>query len=328
MAQQIFAYIIQKDGKIDDSALELVTAAKKIDPESSVTALVAGAGDALAAACSQAAASYETVWKIKNEALAHVNAEVLRGMLVRILPKGSIVLLPHEHFGMDLAPGLAVKLDAAYLPDAIGFEEITEGKLKAVREEYSGQVSTHVSCDLTGSAVISIRPGSFAADESRALSGETVDKSAEATAEGIPGKSRRFIEVVAAEVGDVDITKSDVLVSVGRGIADQENIEMVNELAAVMGADVACSRPIVDAKWLEKSRQVGTSGKTVKPKVYLALGISGSFQHMGGIKGVPYIVAVNKNPKAPIFQVADVGVVENILEFIPALTEKIKEVKG
>jgi len=328
MAQQIFAYIIQKEGKIDDTALELVTAAKKIDPESSVTALVAGAGDALAAACSQAAAAYETVWKIENEALAHVNAEVLRGMLVRILPKGSIVLIPHEHFGMDLAPGLAVKLDAAYLSDAVGFEEITEGKLKAVREEYSGQVSTHVSCDLSGGAVITIRPGSFAADESRALSGETVDKSAEATAEGIPGKSRRFMEVVAAEVGDVDITKSDVLVSVGRGIEDQENLEMVNELAAVMGADVACSRPIVDAKWLEKSRQVGTSGKTVKPKVYLALGISGSFQHMGGIKGSPYVVAVNKNPKAPIFQVADVGVVENILEFIPALTEKIKEVKG
>jgi len=328
MAQQIFAYIIQKDGKIDDTALELVTAAKKIDPGSSVTALVAGAGDALAAACSLAAASYETVWKIENEALAHVNAEVLRGMLGRILPKGSIVLIPHEHFGMDLAPGLAVKLDAAYLSDAIGFEEITEGKLKAVREEYSGQVSTHVSCDLSGGAVITIRPGSFAADESRALSGETVDKSAEATAEGIPGKSRRFMEVVAAEVGDVDITKSDVLVSVGRGIEDQENIEMVNELAVVMGADVACSRPIVDAKWLEKSRQVGTSGKTVKPKVYLALGISGSFQHMGGIKGSPYVVAVNKNPKAPIFQVADVGVVENILEFIPALTDKIKEVKG
>ena len=328
MAQQIFAYIIQKGGKIDDTALELVAAAKKIDSESSVTALVAGAGEALAAACSQTAASYETVWKIENEALAHVNAEVLRGMLVRILPKGSIVMIPHEHFGMDLAPGLAVKLDAAYLPDAVGFEEITEGKLKAVREEYSGQVSTHVSCDLSGGAVITIRPGSFVADESRALSGQVVDKSAESTAEGIPGKSRRFIEVVAAEVGDVDITKSEVLVSVGRGIEDQENLEMVNELAAAMGADVACSRPIVDAKWLEKSRQVGTSGQTVKPKVYLALGISGSFQHMGGIKGVPYIVAVNKNPKAPIFQVADVGVVEDILEFIPALTQKVKEVKG
>jgi len=194
MAQQIFAYIIQKGGKIDDTALELVAAAKKIDSESSVTALVAGAGEALAAACSQSAASYETVWKIENEALAHVNAEVLRGMLVRILPKGSIVLIPHEHFGMDLAPGLAVKLDAAYLPDAVGFEEITEGKLKAVREEYSGQVSTHLSCDLSGGAVITIRPGSFAADESRALSGQVVDKSADATAAGIPGKSRRFIE--------------------------------------------------------------------------------------------------------------------------------------
>ncbi|MDF1593167.1 MAG: electron transfer flavoprotein subunit alpha/FixB family protein [Desulfobacterales bacterium] len=328
MTQQIFAYIIQKGGKIDDTALELVSAAKKINSASSVTALVAGAGETLAAACSQAAASYETVWKIENEALAHVNAEVLRGMLVRILPKESIVLIPHEHFGMDLAPGLAVKLDAAYLPDAVGFEEITEGKLKAVREEYSGQVSTHLSCDLSGGAVITIRPGSFAGDESKALSGQVVNKSADAAAEGIPGKSRRFIEVVAAEVGDVDITKSEVLVSVGRGIEDQENLEMVNELAAVMGADVACSRPIVDAKWLEKSRQVGTSGQTVKPKVYLALGISGSFQHMGGIKGVPYIVAVNKNPKAPIFQVADVGVVENILEFIPALTQKVKEVKG
>jgi len=328
MAQQIFAYIIQKDGKIDDTALELVTAAKKIEPESSVIALVAGSGEALAAACSQAAASYETVWKIENEALAHVNAEVLRGMLVRILPKGSIVLLPHEHFGMDLAPGLAVKLDAAYLSDAVAFEEVADGKLKGIREEYAGQVSTHVLCDLSEGAVITIRPGAFVADESRALSGQVVDKNSEAAADGIPGKSRRFIEVVVAEVGDVDITKSDILVSVGRGIEDQENLEMVNELAAAMGADVSCSRPIVDAKWLEKSRQVGTSGKTVKPKVYLALGISGSFQHMGGVKGAPYIVAVNKNSKAPIFQVADIGLVENILEFIPAMTEKIKEVRG
>lgn len=328
MARQIFAYIIQKDGRIDDTALELTTAAKKLDPASSATALVAGTGDSLAAAVEQAAASYDTVWKIDNEALTYVNAEVLRGMLVRILPKGSIVLLAHEHFGMDLAPGLSVKLDAAYLPDVVGFEEVKDDKLLAVREEYTGQVSTHVRCDLSGGAVITIRPGGFAADESRALSGQVVDKSTEAADGGLPGKSRRFLEVVSAEVGDVDITKSDVLVSVGRGIEDQENLEMVKELAAVMGADVSCSRPIVDAKWMEQSRQVGTSGKTVKPKVYLAMGISGSFQHMGGVKGAPYIVAVNKNPKAPIFQVADVGVVENILEFIPALTEKIKEVKG
>jgi electron transfer flavoprotein alpha subunit len=123
----------------------------------------------------------------------------------------------------------------------------------------------------------------------------------------------------------VDITKEDVLVSIGRGIEDEENIELAQELAEAMGAVVSCSRPIVDAKWLEKSRQVGTSGQTVKPKVYMALGISGSFQHLGGLKGNPFILAVNKNPKAPIFQVADVGVEADILEFIPELTEKLGE---
>ena len=149
-----------------------------------------------------------------------------------------------------------------------------------------------------------------------------MDKSAEV---GDLSANRRYIEVVEAEIGDVDITKSDVLVSVGRGIEDEDNIEVAEELADAIGAVVSCSRPIVDAKWLEKSRQVGTSGKTVKPKVYIALGISGSFQHMGGIKGSPFIVAVNKNPKAPIFQVADVGVVDDLLDFVPELTDKIKE---
>jgi electron transfer flavoprotein alpha subunit len=151
-----------------------------------------------------------------------------------------------------------------------------------------------------------------------------VDKSGQA---GDCKAKRRFLEVVAAEVGDVDITKSDVLVSVGRGIEDQENIGIAQELADAIGAVVSCSRPIVDAKWLEKARQVGTSGKTVKPKVYIALGISGSFQHMGGIKGNPFMVAINKNPKAPIFQVADIGIVTDLLEFVPELTEKIKEMK-
>ena len=109
---------------------------------------------------------------------------------------------------------------------------------------------------------------------------------------------------------------------------DTQNIELAQELADAMGGVVSCSRPIVDAKWLEKSRQVGTSGQTVKPKVYMAMGISGSFQHMGGVKGNPFIVAVNKNPKAPIFQVADLGIAEDILEFMPELSEKIQAVTG
>ncbi|MFZ2490231.1 MAG: electron transfer flavoprotein subunit alpha/FixB family protein, partial [Thermoanaerobaculia bacterium] len=135
---------------------------------------------------------------------------------------------------------------------------------------------------------------------------------------------RNFVELIQAEAGDIDITREDVLVSVGRGIGDKENLPIVEELAAAMGAALSCSRPIVDAKWLDRARQVGTSGKTVKPKVYLALGISGSFQHVGGIKGNPFLLAVNKNPKAPIFQVATVGVVADLLELVPVLTEKIK----
>jgi electron transfer flavoprotein alpha subunit len=323
----IYAYIIHKDGVVDDSALELVTAAAKIDPDASLTAIVPGTGAELDAICNEVAASFKEVWKIDSEALSYTNAEVVRGLLARILPKGGIVLVPHEHFGMDLAPGLAVKLDVEYLPDAVDFEGVTDGKLQAVREEYGGMVSTHVSCDLSNGAVITVRPGSFKPEEGKGAGGQVVDKSAEALEGGLPGAVRRYLEVVAAEAGDVDITKSDVLVSVGRGIEDEDNIEIINDLAEAMGGDVSCSRPIVDAKWLEKARQVGTSGQTVKPKVYLALGISGSFQHMGGLKGNPFIIAVNKNPKAPIFQAADVGVVADILDFVPELTDKVNEMK-
>ena len=328
MAQQIFAYILHKDGTADDTGFELITAAGALNPDASITAIVAGSGAELDTVCRNMGPRFDEVWKIDDEALAHVNAEVLRPVLVRLLPKESIILIPHEHFGMDLAPGLSIRLDAAYLPDIFGLEGIENGKLKAIREEFLGQVSTHVLCDISKGAVITVRPGSFKADESRAVDTQIVDKSAEALTGGVPGDARRYLEVVAAEVGDVDITKSDVLVSVGRGIEDQDNLEIIFDLAKAMGADVSCSRPIVDAKWLEKSRQVGTSGQTVKPKVYLALGISGAFQHLGGIKGAPFIVAVNKNPKAPIFQAADVGIVDDILDFIPELTDRINEMKG
>ncbi|MFC1488560.1 electron transfer flavoprotein subunit alpha/FixB family protein [Thermodesulfobacteriota bacterium] len=328
MAQQVFAYIIHREGNADDSALEMVTAARTIDPEAFITAIVAGTGGDLDAVCNEMASSFQEVWKIDNEALAYPNAEVLCGLLNRVLPENSIVFIPHEHFGMDLAPGLSVKLDTGYLPDIVDFEGIENTTLTAVRQEYSGQVSTHVTCNISDGAVITIRPGSFQADESKGAGGQVVDKTAGAMEGGLPGNARRFQEIVEAEVGDVDITKSEILVSVGRGIEDEDNMEIIFDLAEAMGGDVSCSRPIVDAKWLEKSRQVGTSGKTVQPKVYMALGISGTFQHLGGIKGSPYIVAINKNPKAPIFQVADVGVVADMLDFIPELTDKINEIKG
>jgi len=324
MAAQVFAFILHKDGKADDSAWELVAAARKIFPDATPVAIVTGAGAGLDAVCREAAAAYPEVWKFANDTLAYPNAEVIRPLLLKVLPKGSVLLLPHTTFGMDLGPGLAIKMDAAFVPDVVAFDGRDAATLKAVRQEFNGQASTHLVCDISKGAVLSLRSGCFPPAESGSAAGQVVDKSAEA---GGLSARRRFVEVVPAEVGDVDITKEEVLVSVGRGFGDKENLPIAEDLAKAMGAVVSCSRPVVDAKWLDKGRQVGTSGKTVKPKVYLALGISGSFQHMGGLKGNPFIVAVNKNPKAPIFQVANVGVVADVLEFVPELTEKIKEAK-
>jgi electron transfer flavoprotein alpha subunit len=324
MAGQVFAYISHRQGKADDVAFELAKAAGKIYPDTAVTAIVTGAGSDLDAVCNEMAAFYKEVWKFDDEALAYPNAEAIRILLVTVLPRDAVIFTGHDTFGMDLGPGLSVKMDSVFISDVVDFEGLDGDALKVIRQEYSGQVSTHVSCDISAGAIINIRPGTFPADETGSAGGQVVDKSADA---GDLTVGRRFLEVVQAEVGDVDITKEDVLVSVGRGIEDQDNIEIADELAEAIGAVVSCSRPIVDAKWLEKSRQVGTSGQTVKPKVYLALGISGSFQHLGGLKGNPFIVAVNKNPKAPIFQVADIGVVEDLLDFVPVLTEKIQEGK-
>ena len=324
MALQIYVYMAHNGGISDDTALEMISAAKALDPDASVTAIAIGNGPDLEAVCNDVAATYEEVWKIDNDVLAYPDAEAYRMILARILPEGSVFLAPNNTFGMDLMPGLSIKLDQPFIPDVVGFEGIEDGVLKAVRQEYSGQVSTHVEADISNGAVMTTRAGVFKADESKAASGQVIDKSAEALGEGVPESSRVFLEIVETEAGDVDITKEDVLVSIGRGIEDEDNIPIAEALAEAMGAVMSCSRPIVDSKWLEKARQVGTSGQTVKPKVYMAMGISGSFQHLGGLKGSPFIVAVNKNTKAPIFQVAEIGVEADILEFMPALTEKIK----
>lgn len=318
---QVFAYVSHKNGAVDDTAKELLAAAKKFT-DASVTGIVVGSGvDAVAA---EAAKIFAEVIKIDNAALAYPNAEVVRKALVNVVPAGSIVLLAHDTFGMDLGPGLSIKLGGAFASDVVDIEGADGDVLKAIRQEFSGSVSTHTTIDASAGAVINMRPGAVAAADA-AAAGTVVDKSAEA---GDLSAKRTFLKVVEPEAGDVDITKADVLVSVGRGIQDQENIQLAVDLKEAIGAaaEVSCSRPIVDAKWMDASRQVGTSGKTVKPKVYMACGISGSFQHMGGVKG-GFIIAINKNPNAPIFQVANVGIEADIVEFLPELTEKIGEMK-
>lgn len=322
---RIFAYIAHKNGVLDDSAAELIAAARKIDAAAAPTAILMGSGPGLQSICSEVQKLYPEVWLVSNEALAYPNAELIRKALMKVLPSGALTLLAHDHFGIDLAPGLSIKLNAAFVPDVVAIASLQRDFLNVIRQEFGGQVSAHVNCDISSGAVITIRPGAFKAVETLSAPGVLVDKSAEV---GPLTAGRRYLETIVSEASDVDITRHAVLVSVGRGIQEKDNIGIAEELAEALGAAVSCSRPVVDAKWLQKSRQVGSSGKTVKPKVYLACGISGAFQHLAGIKGNPFIIAINKNPKAPIFQVADVGIVDDILEFLPELTTKVQELRG
>jgi len=322
---RIFAYIVHRSGVVDDSADELITTAMKIDRAVSPIAIVTGWGPDLDAVCESLRSSYCEIWKVGQEALAYPNAELVRQALAKTLPPKSILLVPHNHFGIDLSPGLSIQLNAAFVSDVVGIEGVDGESLRLVRQEFGGQVSAHVVCDISSGAVISVRPGAFKPEPSDSISGVVVDQS---SAVGSLAARRRYVETIVAETGAVDITKHNVLVSIGRGIQEKENIALAEELAEELGAAVSCSRPVVDAKWLEKCRQVGSSGRTVKPKVYLALGISGAFQHLAGIKGNPFLIAINKNAKAPIFQVADVGIVDDILEFLPVLTEKVRELRA
>src|SRR5208337_2776445 len=208
---RIFAYIVHKNGIVDDSAFELAAAARKIDSAASPIAILTGSGADLDAACAALGAVYSEIWKIDNQALAYPNAELVRKALLKVLPSDSIVLVAHEHFGIDLAPGLSIKLNAAFVSDVLDISgpEVAEASagLNLVRQEFGGQVSTHVLCNTTTGAVVTIRPGAFKPLEGPAANGSVVDKSSEV---GALTAGRRYLETVVAEAGDVDITKHNV----------------------------------------------------------------------------------------------------------------------
>jgi electron transfer flavoprotein alpha subunit len=195
------------------------------------------------------------------------------------------------------------------------------GSLSIIRQLYGGKVNAKVSFTKQGPYMITVRSGAFPVSEKDSLQGEIVPIPSALTDEGL---AKRFLQYVESAVGEVDITQADILVSVGRGIKEAENIPLVKELADALGATLSCSRPVVDKKWLPKERQVGTSGKTVKPKVYIAIGISGAFQHIAGIKGAGTVIAINKDPKAPIFNVAQYGIVGDLFKIVPILKKQVK----
>jgi electron transfer flavoprotein alpha subunit len=254
------------------------------------------------------------------------NSEAIMKALPAILNnRGPYVLvMGNSNAVLDVAPGLSVILDAALATDCFGLEA-QDGSVVAVRQMYSYKVNATVSFKGAERVVVTLRAGAFSYTPAAAESG-AIEKIASPL--GADALRKRFMGYVEAEKGDVDIASADIIVSIGRGIGDEPDMDVFQSLADTVGGVLACSRPIVDKNLLPKYHQVGTSGVEVKPKLYLALGISGAFQHVGGIKGSPLIVAVNKDARAPIFRVAQYGIVGDVYEVVPVLEEKIRDLKG
>jgi electron transfer flavoprotein alpha subunit len=226
-----------------------------------------------------------------------------------------VLLMPNTVNGLDYAPAVADDLDLPLVTDAVALEggDVTE----ITREQYGGKVETTYDIDSDAFAV-TVRPAEWPkaeGDGSADVQAADVDIDEDAIRSEVTG----FEEVGG---GDVDITEADVLVSIGRGIEEEENLPLVEELADTLGATLSSSRPIVDNGWLPKNRQVGQSGKVVTPDVYIAIGISGAVQHVAGMKGADTIVAINTDPNAPIYDLADYGIVDDLFDVVPELIEE------
>ncbi len=265
------------------------------------------------------------VFLIEDERLETYNSETYEKVLTQMITekKPLLTLVGHTAMGMDFAPSLAAHLKMPLATDCIGID-VGGDTFSVTRQLYGGKVNATVSFLKRGPSMVTVRSGAFPIVERDPFTGEIVSIPSPLTPEGL---AKRFLQFVEAAVGEVDITQADILVSIGRGIKEAENIPMVKEFADAIGGTLSCSRPVVDKKWLPKDRQVGTSGKTVKPKVYIAIGISGTFQHVAGIKGSGTVIAINKDPKAPIFGVANYGIVADLFKIVPVLKEKAKELR-
>ncbi|MFP4175296.1 MAG: electron transfer flavoprotein subunit alpha/FixB family protein [Halobacteriales archaeon] len=227
----------------------------------------------------------------------------------------SFLLVPHTVNGMDYAPAVAGKVDVPVVTDAVDIEH--NGVLEVTREMYGSKVETTVDVD-SDRAIVTTRPAEWdAAEADGDASVQAFDADID---ESAVGSTVTGFEEAAG--GDVDLSESEFIVSIGRGIEEEENLDLIEELADTVGADMGSSRPLVDNGWLPKNRQVGQSGKAVTPDVYIAIGISGAVQHVAGMKGADTIIAVNTDPSAPIYDIADYGVVGDLFDVVPELIEE------
>lgn len=320
---KIFVLAEHRKGSLRDITWEMLTKGRELASSSGAELIAVLLGHGVRDFAEELAQRAEQVLLVEDERLENFNGEIYQGVLARLINeyKPELTLIGHTSCGMELAPSLATQLELPLSTDCIDLR-LEAGKLTTIRQKYAGKVNSEVSFPGARQYMVTVRAGSFPMEGDGTHGGEikSMDLPVEETG------YKRFIEYIEAASGEVDITQADILVSVGRGIGDSKNIPLVSELVEALGGTLSCSRPVVDKKWLPKERQVGTSGKTVKPKIYIAIGISGAFQHIAGIKGGT-IIAINKDPKAPIFRVADYGIIGDLFKVVPLLKGKVSEMK-
>jgi electron transfer flavoprotein alpha subunit len=317
----VFVLAEHRRGELREVTLEMLGKGRELAGQlgGSLKAVLLGHGvDAFAGELANQA---HEVLVVEDERLENFNSELYQKVLVSLLAdrQPTLTLIGHTACGMDMAPTLAAELDLPLATDCIGFE-FEDGQLLAIRERYGGKLQSKVSFKESGQYMATVRQAAFPLKELEPLGGQIVAVDSPLIEEA---RRKKFIEYVEAAIGDVDIAQSDIVVAVGRGIKEQENLEIMEKLAKAVGGVLAGSRPVIDSGWLSPDRQVGQSGKTVKPKLYIAVGISGASQHLAGMKASDTIVAINKDPGAPIFNVATYGIVDDLFKVVPALTEQL-----
>jgi electron transfer flavoprotein alpha subunit len=316
-----FVIVEHRRGAIRDATFELVTLALELKARFGLEPAAVLLGSGVGSFADALARYIPEVIAVDHAALADFRYETYAAVLKDLFEKETplLALAPHSAFGMELFPRLSAELGRPCATDCTGVE-MDALNLVVHRSIYNGKINARVKLASAGGYLITVRAGSFAA---AAESGGAGSVRAYACPAPPAHFSTEFMGYREAAAGEVDITQAPFLMSIGRGIKDPENVAKAQAIAEKLGAVLSCSRPVVDKKWLGKERQVGTSGRTVKPKAYLAMGISGAFQHLAGIKGSGVFIAVNRDPKAPIFRAADYGVVEDMFKIMDALREKL-----
>jgi len=319
----VLVVLEQRAGVWNKMSFEALAAGQQLAAKLGVGLSAAVVGDGLQALGGWAFdgkvdAAYAVEHSLLKEYTADGYVAVLEQLVKKVAP--AYVVFPHTYQVRDFAPALATRFGQVLISDVVA---IHDGPV-FVRQLLQGKLNADYKQTGAGPFFVSVQAGSFRAAEAEvAVAMETFAPALEASQiRNKPG------ELFRESAQTVDLSVAPVIVSVGRGIGEQENIGIVEELAAALGAELAASRPICDNGWLPMERQVGSSGQTVSPKLYLAVGISGAIQHLVGMKGSKAVIAINKDENAPIFEVADYGVVGDLFEVVPALTKAVREAKG